>query len=240
MTTTDSGAARSRATTPVPLLLIPALLCDEGLYTDMLTAMGGKVASRVALAVQPRIEDSAASVLGEAPGAFVLVGASYGASVALSAALSAPERVQALVLAACDAHAAPAGGPDLAAGLRGSPQSVVDMLAGLVVRTDHTAAAAAFRQMAGRVGGNSGAVQATAASSRPDFTPRLRELRMPVLLLWGADDPIMPVTLGRQLAAEIANAKLVVLEGCGHLPTLEQPRESAAAILDFLQEALQQ
>lgn len=235
--TTAPGAPRAPMS-PLPAVLVPALLCDDDLYREMLTHLGGALAPRIVLAAQPRIADSSAAILAEGPAAFVLVGASYGASVALSIALSAPNRVRALVLVACDARAARIGGPDLAAGLRASAQSVIDMLAGLVVRTNHTVAADRFRQMAQRVGPDTGAAQATAAAGRPDFVARLGELPMPVLLLWGADDPIMPVEQGRQLAAAIPNARLVVLPDCGHLPTLERPQDSAAAIRDFLEEVL--
>lgn len=223
-----------------PAVLVPALLCDRALYAEMLGHLGAVLAPQVSVAVQPRIESSAAAILRDAPERFVLVGASYGANVALAIALSAPQRVQALVLAACDARAQPAGGQDLAAAMRAAPQAVLDTLAGLVVREDHKTAADIFRQMAARIGFAQGAAQATASFCRPDFQGRLHELTMPVLLLWGADDPIMPLAQGQELAAKFPNARLVVLPECGHLPTLERPAECADAIDGFLRRALAQ
>jgi pimeloyl-ACP methyl ester carboxylesterase len=49
-----------------------------------------------------------------------------------------------------------------------------------------------------------------------DLTPRLRELTMPVLLLWGDADPISPVTVGERLAELLPNAELVVFAGGNH------------------------
>lgn len=60
------------------------------------------------------------------------------------------------------------------------------------------------------------------------------ELTLPVLLLWGASDRVVPVGQGRTLADLIPGAKLTVLEECGHLPQEEQPRAALDTILGFL------
>jgi len=49
-----------------------------------------------------------------------------------------------------------------------------------------------------------------------DLTPRLAELRMPVLLLWGSDDSISPVRVGQHLASLLPHAELHVFPGAGH------------------------
>ncbi|SFB57083.1 alpha/beta fold hydrolase [Azotobacter beijerinckii] len=51
---------------------------------------------------------------------------------------------------------------------------------------------------------------------REDLTPRLAELRMPTLLLWGDDDPISPVSVGQRLAALLPRAELHVFPGGDH------------------------
>ncbi len=68
------------------------------------------------------------------------------------------------------------------------------------------------------------------------LTPRYRELDVPALLIWGDRDPVVPVGLGRRLAQELPDARLVELEGCGHLPAEERPQESLAPVLTFLDE----
>ena len=52
--------------------------------------------------------------------------------------------------------------------------------------------------------------------TRQDWTGRFREISVPVLLLHGADDPILPVENGEALAAGISRSHLVVLDGVGH------------------------
>jgi pimeloyl-ACP methyl ester carboxylesterase len=65
-------------------------------------------------------------------------------------------------------------------------------------------------------------------------TPRYREIAVPSLLVWGRGDRVVPLTVGQRLAAELPDARLHVLERCGHLPAEELPDESFAVLSDFL------
>jgi pimeloyl-ACP methyl ester carboxylesterase len=65
---------------------------------------------------------------------------------------------------------------------------------------------------------------------------RIGELDLPVLLLWGEEDPVVPLRLGRQLEAELPDARLVILPGVGHLPPEEAPDASLDPVLAFLDE----
>jgi pimeloyl-ACP methyl ester carboxylesterase len=69
-----------------------------------------------------------------------------------------------------------------------------------------------------------------------DVTPILRNVRAPTLVVWGADDRVLPPTLGTVFADEIPNCRLVVLEGCGHVPMLEAPEALNEELLRFLEE----
>jgi pimeloyl-ACP methyl ester carboxylesterase len=51
---------------------------------------------------------------------------------------------------------------------------------------------------------------------------RLSELRCPALVVWGRDDPFLPVRFAREYAAALPDARLVELDGAGHWPWLEQ------------------
>ena len=215
-------------TTPTTVLFIPALLCDEAMYRDVIADLGSAIDARVMLSPKPVIADSVADILSRAPDTFVLVGTSYGGSLALEIALAAPSRVKALWLMGCNAAEPQAGNHDLAAALEAAPDRVIERLSGLVVRKDATTAATTFKEMAHRVGGAAGAAQARAAATRPGAMDRLGTLSMPTLLVWGADDALAPLSYGQTLAAGVAHAHLKVLSGCGHLPTLEKPAESAA------------
>ena len=220
----------------VPVVFIPALLCDEGLYADVIARLGDAVAPQVLISPKPSLADSAADILARAPAKFALVGTSYGGNLALEVALTAPERVAALWLMGCDPAGPTPGGPDLPAGLRASPDNVIEMLAGLVVHEDAHAARAEFKAMASRIGGEAGAAQATALSTRKEATSRLARLTMPVLALWGEADPLVPPPIGEALAKAAPHGQFQTLANCGHLPTLEKPAEAAALFTSFLRE----
>jgi 3-oxoadipate enol-lactonase len=68
-------------------------------------------------------------------------------------------------------------------------------------------------------------------SDRSDLVSRIR---CPTLVIHGEEDPLVPVENGRMLADRIAGAKFELLEGCGHLPHLERPEQTAKLIREFL------
>lgn len=222
------------AVPPIPVVFIPALLCDEQLYRHTIAALGESATPHVLMSPRPRLEDSVVDILERAPERFALVGTSYGGNLALEVAFAAPERVTALWLMGCSPSAPQAGEPDLASGLEATPSAVIDMLAGLVVHRDAAAQAAAFKAMAQRVGGTAGAAQARALGARREAESRLGALTMPTLVLWGERDALVPVAVGQALATALPHARFEVLHGCGHLPTLEKPIESAALFADLL------
>jgi len=81
-----------------------------------------------------------------------------------------------------------------------------------------------------------GVVGALAAMrDRPDSTPDLSALDVPVLILHGAEDQLIPVAEAEAMAATLPSAKLVVVPGAGHLPNLEQPEIFNDAVREFLE-----
>jgi pimeloyl-ACP methyl ester carboxylesterase len=64
----------------------------------------------------------------------------------------------------------------------------------------------------------------------------LSKVNIPVLILWGERDRVIPVANGHMLKEKIPDSRLIVFPLCGHMPQEEQPRETTAAILQFLEE----
>jgi pimeloyl-ACP methyl ester carboxylesterase len=58
-------------------------------------------------------------------------------------------------------------------------------------------------------------------------------IKHPTLLIWGEDDPEIPLAHGRKLFEQIQNAQLVVFRRCGHMPMEEYPREFTEVLTDF-------
>jgi len=63
---------------------------------------------------------------------------------------------------------------------------------------------------------------------------RLRRITAPTLLVWGAEDALVPAGYADDFAAGIADTATVIVPGAGHLPTVENPDPTLAAITEFL------
>jgi len=58
----------------------------------------------------------------------------------------------------------------------------------------------------------------------------LHRVKMPVSILWGAQDKIMPLACGEKLKSHMPHAHLQVIDQCGHLPQIEHPGAFCAAV----------
>ena len=66
----------------------------------------------------------------------------------------------------------------------------------------------------------------------PD-TAALGKIGKPVLLLWGRDDELIPLRYGEAAAAAIPGSRLEVLDGVGHIPSIEAPRDFVRIVGSF-------
>jgi pimeloyl-ACP methyl ester carboxylesterase len=66
-----------------------------------------------------------------------------------------------------------------------------------------------------------------------DIAASYRTLHIPVLLLWGRHDLIVPLSQGERLFTALPDARLEVVEDCGHNPQEEKPRETFAILDGF-------
>jgi pimeloyl-ACP methyl ester carboxylesterase len=63
---------------------------------------------------------------------------------------------------------------------------------------------------------------------------KLKAITTPTLILWGGQDRLVPLELGRQFERDIAGARLVVFEDLGHVPQEEDPARTVAQVRRFL------
>ena len=74
----------------------------------------------------------------------------------------------------------------------------------------------------------------TLASQPGDLASRVSEIDMPVLVITGDDDRIVPMADSVRLASEIPNARLAILPACGHVPQEECPQAFLEVVQEFL------
>ncbi len=226
-----------------PIVFVPGLLCTGALYGPQIEALRGK--AECIVADHTRHDGMKAivdSILDAAPDRFVLVGLSMGGYIALEMAEHARERMTRLVL--MDTTARPDRPEQTAfrkelmalAGAEGIGP-VIDRLLPLFVDEAHlsdAALVATVRKMAHDTGVDAFARQQTAIMNRKDARPDLGDVACPTLVVCGDRDRLTPPELSEELAAGIRGARLVMIEGSGHLTTLEKPGAVNAALLEFL------
>ena len=66
---------------------------------------------------------------------------------------------------------------------------------------------------------------------------QLREMKVPVRLVWGASDQLMTMDYARKMAALLPDVELIPVERCGHIPQQEAPERFEIALLKALGEA---
>ncbi len=82
-----------------------------------------------------------------------------------------------------------------------------------------------------------GARHATAlrfAQYRPGAPPPAGVIKIPALVMWGAEDALIDAARARDFARDLPNSRLVIYEGIGHMPMEESPERSAEDVRRFL------
>lgn len=155
-------------------------------------------------------------------------GHSFGSLVALELALTHPERVRSIVVGA--------GRPEPSRSIRSRGRAPLgrpweQLYAEAFVREHPEAIEEDRRATVRRPAGERRQAE---AAKRWDPDDRLREIRAPVLVLHGSADRLTDPANARILAAEIAGAELVILEGAGHAFHSEMPERADDIVLDFV------
>ena len=230
-------------TRKIPLILLPGLLCDAALWRPQVQGLA-EVAEP--LIIDLTKDDSFAAMarraLAAAPPSFALAGLSMGGYVAQEIMRQAPDRVEKLALLDTSARADTPEQTARRRGLielseKGEFKGVTPRLLPLLIhaaRHEDEALGAIVMGMAERVGKEAFLRQQKAIMGRPDGREDLRRIACPTLVLCGRQDALTPLALHEEIAGLVAGAKLVVVEDCGHLSTLEKPATVTAEMRQWL------
>ena len=189
---------------------------DEDVYVPNLYGLGGS-----------SVDGWAEQVLERTEGELLVVGASLGGYVALAMARSSPDRVRALVLAGARAAADP---PDRRA-LRDEMLRVVREEGIEGWNRDFSPPGPEDRTTEELIQG------IEALRDRRDATKVVTNFEGPVVVVVGDQDEILPVDEARQIAESAPNGRLEVVEGAGHLVSVEAPERFNQILLELLQPA---
>jgi pimeloyl-ACP methyl ester carboxylesterase len=64
----------------------------------------------------------------------------------------------------------------------------------------------------------------------------LPQLKMPVLIVWGAEDRITPLSQGEKMHRLVPQSKLEIIPGCGHLAPVQCAAQVGPAMVEFVQQ----
>ena len=161
----------------------------------------------------------------------VLIGHSLGAAIALGFAAAWPAEISGIVTAG--------GGltmpvnPDIIKGFLSQPDVIMDIICKISLAKANrpvfydairaSIAEARIEVMAGDM----------TACSKFDIRGELDKIKTPVLVICGTEDKMTPPASSEQIAAGIAGAKLVLIEGAGHMAMMEKPDAFNKAVKNF-------
>lgn len=227
-----------------PLLLLPGMMCDARLFAPQIDAFSHQRAVMAApLRGARKIEALAAQILERAPQRFALLGLSMGGIAAMEIIRQAPERVTRLALLDTNPRAevqAVALNRNRQMDLvrQGELRAVMrDEMKPNYLADGPTQGAILdlCMAMAEALGPEVFIEQSLALQSRLDQTDTLQRVNVPTLILSGEEDSLCPADRHEQMHALIPGSDLVFLPGAGHLPVLEQPQATNAALARWLQ-----
>ncbi|WP_420332669.1 alpha/beta fold hydrolase [Roseibium sp.] len=226
-----------------PLVLLPGMMCDARLYGPQIAALSGRVPMHLApITAYDTVQALARDVLENAPPKFALAGLSMGGIVAMEIVRQAPDRVSRLALLDTNPRAEldevrQAREPQIASVRAGGLHTVMrdelkpNYLANGPRRQD---VLDMCMIMAMDLGPDVFERQSRALQTRPDQQQTLKSVNVPTLVLMGREDRLCPLDRHELLHALIAGSTFKIIEGAGHLPTLEQPEAVNAAFKTWL------
>ena len=225
------------------LYLLCGVLCDEEVWLGQLPALRANYDVRVvSFQTFESLPAMADHVLESAPASFSLVGHSMGGRVALEVYRKAPQRVARLAL--FDTGYEPPG-PDEAVkrsvlttqanaeGIDAIAEAWARPMIGSSNQNDPELLDRILR-MVRRMSPQIYGKQTRALLSRPDATSVLATITCPTLVLCGQEDAWSPPDRHERMARQIPQARLRLIECCGHMCTMERPAEVLAAIEEWM------
>ncbi len=223
-----------------PLVLIPGMMCDARMWGAVPDGLPVQVHHAIPVGADA-VTDLAARLLRDLPERFALAGLSMGGIVAMAMTALAPERVLRLALLDTNPRAeAPQvqarRQPQIDRAMAGDLTGVLrDEMVPHYLATPDPVIEALCLDMARDAGPAVFRDQSIALRDRPDHQDTLRCFTGPALVLTGAEDRLCPRDRHELMHALMPQSDLVIIDGAGHVPPLERPVATTAALLRWLE-----
>ena len=67
------------------------------------------------------------------------------------------------------------------------------------------------------------------------ITKSLQKITVPSLIIWGEDDPVIPIKYADDFVSSIQDCRFYMMDNCGHTPYVDDPASFSKLVLDFLE-----
>jgi pimeloyl-ACP methyl ester carboxylesterase len=223
--------------------MVPGMMCDERIFSPQIEALSQNLEVTIAdISNFSSVRELASDVLKKAPKKFSLLGHSMGGIVAMEIYSQEPNRIEKLILMDTNPKA------ELdEVKLKREPQirevnngKLIEVMRDemkpnyLAESENKTSVLSICMDMALNLGPDVFINQSRALQSRLDQQNTIQSIKIPVLIMCGSEDKLCPVERHEMMHNMISDSDLKIINNAGHMPTLEQPRETTEVIKEWL------
>lgn len=223
--------------------MVPGMMCDERIFSPQIEELSKNLEVTVAdISSFPTVRELASDLLKKAPKSFSLLGHSMGGIVAMEIYSQEPNRIEKLILMDTNPKA------ELdEVKLKREPQ-IKDVREGkllevmrnemkpnyLAENENKSTVLDVCMDMALSLGPDVFINQSRALQKRADQLNTIQSINIPVLIMCGSEDKLCTVERHEMMHNMISDSDLKIINNAGHMPTLEQPRETTEVLKEWL------
>ena len=223
--------------------MVPGMMCDERIFSPQIEALSQNLEVTIAdISNFSSVRELASDVLKKAPKNFSLLGHSMGGIVAMEIYSQEPNRIEKLILMDTNPKAELdevklKREPQIREVNKGKLLEVMrdEMKPNYLAESENkTSVLSICMDMALNLGPDVFINQSRALQSRLDQQNTIQSIKIPVLIMCGSEDKLCPVERHEMMHNMISDSDLKIINNAGHMPTLEQPRETTEVIKEWL------
>ena len=223
--------------------MVPGMMCDERIFSPQIEELSTNLEVTVAdISSFPTVRELASDLLKKAPKSFSLLGHSMGGIVAMEIYSQEPNRIEKLILMDTNPKA------ELdEVKLKREPQ-IKDVREGKLLEVmrdemkpnylaeseNKSSVLDVCMDMALSLGPDVFINQSRALQKRTDQLNTIQSINIPVLIMCGSEDKLCTVERHEMMHNMISDSDLKIINNAGHMPTLEQPRETTEVLKEWL------
>ena len=223
--------------------MVPGMMCDERIFSPQIEELSKNLEVTVAdISSFPTVRELASDLLKKAPKSFSLLGHSMGGIVAMEIYSQEPNRIEKLILMDTNPKAELdevklKREPQIREVNKGKLLEVMrdEMKPNYLAESENKSSVLdVCMDMALNLGPDVFINQSRALQKRADQLNTIQSINIPVLIMCGSEDKLCTVERHEMMHNMISDSDLKIINNAGHMPTLEQPRETTEVLKEWL------